>query len=73
MKPPMKNKNDSFEDEEDFDLFLLSFINEDYEFKSSNEDPDIWDGFSYPDEEYFLPEEPKNVQDPQITFNQRTS
>ena len=69
----MKNKNDSFEDEEDFDLFLLSFINEDYEFKSSHEDPDIWDGFSYPEEEYYLPQEPKWVSDPQIVFMQRTS
>ena len=71
MKPPMKNKNDSFEDGEDFDLFLLSFINEDYEFKHDNDPDDTWDGFSYPDEEYYLPQEPTNSQDPTIQVNQR--
>jgi|LakMenE18May11ns_1017448.scaffolds.fasta_scaffold7732750_1 hypothetical protein len=85
MNPPKKNLPDSFEDysEDDLDLFLLSFIDEDYEFKNSN-DPDIWiseisihlnmdewDGFSYPEEEYFLPMEPSNIQDNTIQVNQR--
>ena len=72
MKPPKKNLPDSFEDysEDDLDLFLLSFIEEDYEFKNSN-DPDIWDGFSYPEEEFFLPMEPSNIQDNTIQVNQR--
>jgi hypothetical protein len=72
MNPPKKNLPDSFEDysEDDLDLFLLSFIDEDYEFKNSN-DPDIWDGFSYPEEEYFLPMEPLNIQDNTIQVNQR--
>jgi hypothetical protein len=72
MNPPKKNLPDSFEDysEDDLDLFLLSFIDEDNEFKNSN-DPDIWDGFSYPEEEYFLPMEPSNIQDNTIQVNQR--
>jgi hypothetical protein len=72
MKPPKKNLPDSFEDysEDSLDLFLLSFIDEDYEFKNSN-DPDIWDGFSYPEEEHFLPMEPSNIQDNTIQVNQR--
>ena len=72
MNTPKKNLPDSFEDysEDDLDLFLLSFIDEDYEFKNSN-DPDIWDGFSYPEEEYFLPMEPSNIQDNTIQVNQR--
>ena len=71
MKPPMKKDPDPFEEYDDeLDCFLLSFIDEDYEFKT--DDPDIWDGFSYPDEEYFLPMDPSNVQDLNITFNQRT-
>lgn len=68
MKPPMKNKDDSFEDEE-MDLFLMSFLDEDYEFNP--DEPDYWDGFSYPDEEAFLPQEPVNSQDQTIQVNQR--
>jgi hypothetical protein len=70
MKPPMKNLPDSFEDysEDDLDIFLLSFIDEDYEFKP--DEPDYWDGFSYPDEEAFLPQEPVNSQDQTIQVNQ---
>ena len=74
MKPPKKNLPDSFEihSEEDLDLFLLSFIDEDYEFKTFNaNDPDIWDGFSYPDEDHFIPMEPSNIQDKPIQVNQR--
>jgi hypothetical protein len=71
MKPPMKNLPDSFEDypEDDLDIFLLSFIDEDYEFNP--DEPDYWDGFSYPDEEAFLPQEPVNSQDQTIQVNQR--
>lgn len=72
MNPPKKNKYDSFEDytDDEMDFLLLSFIDEDYEFKA--DDPDIWDGFSYPDEEYFLPMDPSNVQDQTMQVNQRT-
>ena len=67
----MKNLPDSFEDypEDDLDIFLLSFIDEDYEFNP--DEPDYWDGFSYPDEEAFLPQEPVNSQDQTIQVNQR--
>jgi len=78
MNPPKKNLPDSLKkysedySEDDLDIFLLSFIDEDYEFKTSNaNDPDIWDGFSYPEEEYFLPMEPSNIQDSTIQVNQR--